>query len=89
MPETLMTIGFALTTVICVVLFITVNLQVTVLVVLCVVLVDFFIMAFAYYWGLTMNNILGVNMSFALGISVDYSTHIAHTYLLVVPPAHL
>ena len=73
MPETLMTIGFALTTVICVVLFITVNLQVTVLVVLCVVLVDFFIMAFAYYWGLTMNNILGVNMSFALGISVDYS----------------
>ena len=89
MPETLSTLMFAIMTVILVVLFITVNLQVTVLVVFCVCLVDFFVLAFAHYWGLTMNNILAVNLSFALGIAVDYSTHIAHTYLLVEPPAHL
>lgn len=88
-PETVATIGFALCTVILVVLFITMNLQVTLLVVFCVLLVDFFVLAAAYYWGLTMSNILSINLSFALGIAVDYSTHIAHTYLLVVPPATL
>ena len=58
----------------------------TVLVVFCVILVDFFMYSFAHFWGLTFNNLLAINMSFALGIAVDYSTHIAHTYLLVKPP---
>jgi len=88
-PETISQLGIALLTVILVVLFITVNLQVTFLVVFVVLLVDFFVLAGSYYWGLTLNNILSVQLSFALGISVDYSSHIAHTYLHVVPPPHL
>ena len=61
----------------------------TVLVVTSVLLVDFFVLAFAHFCGLTMNNLLSINLSFALGIAVDYSTHIAHTYLLIEPPADL
>ena len=57
--------------------------------VFCVLLVDFFVLGFAQYWGLTMNNLFSINLSFALGIAVDYSTHIAHTYLLVEPPSYL
>ena len=52
-------------------------------------LVDFFVFSLAYYWDLTFNHLLSINMSFALGIAVDYSTHIAHTYLLVKPPPSL
>lgn len=59
------------------------------MVIFTVILVDVFVLAGCYYWGLTLNNILAVQLSFALGISVDYSSHIAHTYLLVVPPEHM
>ena len=36
-----------------------------------------------------MNNVFAVNLSLALGISIDYAVHIAHRYLVVVPPDHL
>ena len=39
-----------------------------------------------YYWNLYMNTILVLNMSFCLGVAVDYSTHIAQTYLQVKVP---
>ena len=87
--ETLQTCLFALLTVICVVLFITVNLQVTIMVVFCVLLVDYFVFSFAYFFNLYFNHLLAINLSFALGIAVDYSVHIGHTYLLVVPPPEL
>ena len=41
----------------------------------------------AHYWGLTFNFMVSINLSFALGITVDYSAHIAHMYLRV-PDAH-
>ena len=85
--ETIATLALASLTVILVVLFITMNIQVTLIVVLCVLLVDLYMAAFSYYWGLTMNNILAIQLSFALGIAVDYSTHIAHTYLHIESPA--
>lgn len=50
-------------------------------------LVDLYMAGFAYYLGLTMNNVLAIQLSFALGIAVDFSTHIAHTYLHIKPPA--
>lgn len=80
-------IGFSLCGVIFVVSFITVNLKVTALVVFAVLLVDFYLIALIYFWGLTMNMFTGVNMIFALGLAVDYSTHIAHNFLLNEPPA--
>ena len=73
----------ALATVTLVVLFITLNLKVTILIVAVVLLVILYLAATIYFWGLTLNAITGMNMIFALGISIDYSIHVAHKYLLV------
>lgn len=67
--------------------FITMNALVTGLVVFSVLLVDFYLIALIYFWGLTMNSFTGVNMIFALGLAVDYSSHIAHNFLMTRPPA--
>ena len=81
-----MGVSLSLCAVIIIVTFITVNLKVMALVVFAVLLVDFYLIALIYYWGLTLNTFTGVNMIFALGLAVDYSTHIAHTFLLTEPP---
>ena len=80
---------YALLTVIAVVLFITMSLGTTLLVVFCVLLVNIFMLAGMHYWGLTFNNITAANLSFALGIAVDFSSHIAHTYLTIESPVDL
>jgi hypothetical protein len=72
-----------------VILFITASFSVTMLVALAVLLVDLYLLATIFYWGLTFNSIVVVNICIAIGLSVDYSAHIAHTYLIVSPPAHL
>ena len=59
----------------------------TLLVVLAILLVDFYLVALVYFWGLTLNTFTGVNMIFALGMAVDYSSHIAHAYLLTETPS--
>ena len=75
----------ALSTVTLVVLFITFNVRVTVFIVFVVLLVVLYIAGTIHFWGLTLNNVTGMNMIFALGISIDYSVHIAHKYLLIKP----
>ena len=87
--ETMLSVGLSITAVFFVVLLITGSLSVTCLVLLAVVLVDFFLLALIYYWDLTMNNIVVVNLVIGLGLSVDYSAHIAHTYLHVEAPKEL
>ena len=54
-----------------------------------VLLVDFFIVALVHYWSLTFNNIVVVQVVIAIGLAVDYSAHIAHTYLIVEPPKNI
>lgn len=54
--------------------------------VLAVLLVDIFLIAIIYYWGLTLNNIVIVNIVIAIGLAVDYSAHIAATYLIIKSP---
>ena len=54
-----------------------------------VLLVDFFIVALVHYWSLTFNSIVVVQVVIAIGLAVDYSAHIAHTYLTVDPPKKL
>ena len=72
--------------VVCIVFFVTFNLAVTLLTVFAVILVDFYLVALMYYWGLTLNMFTGLNMIFALGLAVDYSSHIAHSFLMAQPP---
>lgn len=69
-----------------VILCITSSVAVTLLVLLAVVLVDFFLVAIVFFWGLNFNAVVVVNTVIAIGLSVDYSAHIAHTYLVVTPP---
>lgn len=79
----------ALCVVFAIVLFITVSLQATLIVTFVVILVNVYTVSITQFWGLTFNHILAVNLSFALGIAVDYSSHIAHTYLTVKIPSEL
>lgn len=72
----------------CVIFFITSSVAATLMVLLCVLLVDFFLTALVYFWGLSFNSVVVVNTVIAIGLSVDYSAHIAHTYLIVKPPAY-
>ena len=82
-----MGLGMSLCAVVFVIFFITVNMQVTLLVLLAVILVDIYLVALINFWGLTLNTFTGTNMIFALGMAVDYSSHIAHAFLTTVPPA--
>lgn len=86
MEETLISVGLSLIAVFLVVLFVTGSVQVTLLVTLAVILVDLFLIAAIHYWDLTFNTVVVVNVVIAIGLAVDYSAHIAHTYLLITPP---
>ena len=66
---------------------ITFNLHISLMVIVSVILVDYYLVALIYYWGMTLNMFTGVGMVLAFGIAVDYSTHIAHTYLIEEAPA--
>lgn len=69
-----------------VVFFITSSVAATGLVLASVLLVNFFLVATVFYWDLTFNMISVIQTIIAIGLSVDYSAHIAHTYLVIVPP---
>lgn len=87
--EILSMLTYALLTVIVVVLFITFDLRITIFVIFVVLLVIVYMAAVCHFWGLTLNTIFAINLTFALGIAVDFSVHIAHKYLTVNPPASL
>lgn len=84
--ETALSVGLSLIAVFFVVLFVTGSLPVTFLVVLAVLLVDLFLIALVHYWDLTFNTVVVIQVVIAIGLAVDYSAHIAHTYLIIEPP---
>lgn len=69
-----------------IVLIITSNLTVTMLVGICVGFVDMFLFALIPFWNLTLNPILLIHIVVSVGISVDYSAHIAYAYLVEPVP---
>ena len=79
-------LSFAMLTISLIILFITANIKITILVLLVVLLVIIYMTGVCHFWGLTMNHMYAVNLSFALGLAIDYSVHIAHKYLIVEPP---
>lgn len=81
--------GLSLCAVFLVVIFVTGSLPVTGLVTLAVVLVDVFLLGLVSFWDLTMNSIVTVILVIGLGLAVDYSAHIAHTYLIAEAPAEM
>ena len=81
--DTATTVCLSLLIVFVSVFILTLNIWVTLLVIFSVLLVDLFMMAAVHYWGLTFNFLIALNLCFALGITVDYSAHIAHTFLRI------
>ena len=86
MQDVATSVGMSVVAVLLVLLFITGNFQVTLLVTASIILVDAYLYAMLYYWNLTFNTIVLINIVIAIGLSVDYSAHIAHTYLLTRAP---
>ena len=83
--ETRSSWGLSLVAVLFVIIFITASFCVTIMVTISVLLVDLFLVALVYYWGLTFNGMIVVNVVVAIGLAVEYSTHIAYTYLTIEP----
>lgn len=84
--ETRNSLVLSLIAVFVVILFITADFTVTIMVAFAVFLVDVYILALVFYWNLTFNSIVVVQVVVAIGLAVDYSAHIGHTYLTVNPP---
>jgi len=76
--ETRASLLLSLFAVFIVILFITADFTVTLLVAFAVFLVDVYILALVFYWNLTFNSIVVVQVVVAIGLAVDYSAHIGH-----------
>ena len=87
--ETIFTLCLSIFAVEIIILVITSDLTVTMLVGVNVLLTDMYIIALVYFWGLTLNPLVIVNVIVAMGTSVDFSAHIAYAYLVEkVPRKH-
>ena len=82
------TLFLSLVAIIFVVLVITSDFIVTLTVTCCVILTDVFLLGLMYYWGLTLNPIVLLNIILAIGTSVDYSAHIGYAYLVESIPTN-
>lgn len=78
--ETAVSIVSSLVVVTLVLLMTTGSLSMSLFVLLCVGLVVFFLFALLPFWDLTLNSVTIINVVIALGLSVDYSAHIGHSY---------
>jgi predicted RND superfamily exporter protein len=76
----------ALVAVFCVLITISGNLLITLFIVFCVVLVDVFLFGLLAFWDVTLNSVTIINIVIAIGLAVDYSAHIGHSYLHIDPP---
>lgn len=72
----------SITIILGIILLVTANLYITFLVALCVGINDIFLLALIYYWDLNLNPIVLMHIIVSVGISVDYSAHIAYAYLV-------
>ena len=61
---------------------------ITLLVTLCVVYTNMCLFGLIHFWGLTVNPLVVLNIIVAIGVSVDYSAHIAYAFLTTPLPEH-
>jgi len=80
--ETVICLTLTFVAVILVILVITSNFVITMFVFTCVVMTDLFLFGHIYYMNLTLNPLTVLNIIIAMGISIDYSAHIAYAYLV-------
>ena len=56
------------------------------LVTLCVICTNMGLFGLIHFWGMTVNPLVVLNIVVAIGISVDYSAHIAYSFLTTPIP---
>jgi hypothetical protein len=79
--EALLNLGLALVAVALITFVMLANVLSSVLVMLCVVLVDIDILGLMYLWGLSIDSVAIINLVLAIGLAVDYSVHVAHAFV--------
>ena len=65
---------------------VTADATVTLMVTICVVSTNVSLFGLIHFWGLTINPLVVLNIIVAIGISVDYSAHIAYCFLTTPVP---
>ena len=73
---------FSFISVLLVILIITSDLTATAVVATCVIMTDLFVAGLIFYWNLSLNPIVILQVILGIGCSVDYSAHIAYSYLV-------
>ena len=79
--EAIQNLGLALAAVFVIVTLLVANIGATLLVMLCVVLVDIDILGLMWLWGVSIDSVAIINLVLAIGLSVDYSVHLAHCFM--------
>jgi len=80
--EAIVNLVLALTAVFFITLLVMGNLGATLLVLLCVLMVDVDILGLMWLWDLTIDSVTIINLVLAIGLTVDYSAHVAHAFLM-------
>ena len=75
-------LAISISAVLLVILVFTSDFTVTILVAICVIMTDLFLVGLLFFWGLTLNPVVSLQIILAIGTSVDYTAHIAYAYLL-------
>ena len=78
--EALLNIGLASVGVVVVALLFLGSVTSALLVVAVLLLVDLALLGLIFWWGLQLNSVSVVNLILSLGLAVDYSAHIAHSF---------
>ena len=73
---------YAFVAVLLVILVITSDITATLVVATCVIMTDIFVAGLIFYWNLTLNPLVVLQIILGIGCSVDYSAHIAYAYLI-------
>lgn len=84
--EAITNVCLALCAVFVVIMIVTANIQVTMFILLCVALVDLYLLGLLHFWNVTFNSVTVVNNVIAIGLAVDYSAHIGHAFLMAEAP---
>ncbi|CEM34095.1 unnamed protein product [Vitrella brassicaformis CCMP3155] len=84
--DTFQNMGWALLAVLIVSIFLMHHWQCWVLVILMILSIDVGLFAFMKFWGLDLNMLTMVNLIISIGFSVDYTTHVCHTFAHATGP---
>merc|ERR1712070_149598 len=49
----------------------------------CILMIDIDILGMMYWWGISIDSVAVANLVLAIGLAVDYSVHVAHSFLSV------